>query len=334
MSDAIPELMTAISISSPGPPEVLVPVELPVPVPRNGELLIRVVAAGVNRPDIMQRKGIYPPPPGAPETPGLEIAGPVVARGENTGRFKLGENVCALLPGGGYAQYCTVAEANAMPVPKGLTLIEAAATPETFLVVWDNLVVRGRLKSGETTLIHGGSSGIGTTAIMLARALGARVFVTAGSDAKCKACQELGAHLAINYRTEDFVKAVETATAGRGVDVILDIVGGDYVPKNISCSARDGRIVSLATQKGAKVEIDIVSIMSKRLTLTGSTMRPRSVAEKAAVCRAVEEHIWPLVESGKVRPRVYKTFSLTDAAEAHRLMEASTHIGKIMLLPD
>ena len=303
-----------------------------MPRPKNTELLVKVAAAGVNRPDVMQRKGAYPAPPGAPPTPGLEIAGTVVARGDGARRFALGDELCALVPGGGYAEYCVVAEANAMPVPRGLSLTEAAALPETFMTVWTNVFDRGRLKMGETLLVHGGSSGIGTTAIMLAKAFGAKVLATAGSDEKCQACLALGADHAINYRQADFAERVLEFTAGRGAEVILDMVGGDYVERNLRCAARDGRIVSISFLKGSRVEIDLMPMMLKRLTLTGSTLRPRTVEEKAAICRALEEKVWPLIEDGRLKPLIHITFPLRQAAEAHALMESSRHIGKIMLL--
>jgi NADPH:quinone reductase len=329
----LPLTMSAIEIASPGGPDVLRLSPLPVPAPGPGELLVEVKAAGVNRPDVLQRKGGYPPPPGAPATPGLEIAGTVVATGGGTRRFRLGDELCALVPGGGYAQYCLVAEPNAMPLPEGLSLIEAAALPETFMTVWTNVFDRGRLKRGESLLVHGGSSGIGTTAIMLAAAFGAEVFATAGSDEKCAACRALGARLAINYRTQDFADVILEKTQGRGIDVILDMVGGDYVERNIRCAARDGRIISIAFLKGSKVELDLLPMMLKRLTLSGSTLRPRSVEEKAAICRALENNVWPLIASGSIKPHIHRTFPLADAARAHALMESSEHIGKIVLLP-
>lgn len=321
--------MTAIAISAPGGPEVLVPVRLPVPVPGPGHILVRVRAAGVNRPDVLQRMGAYPPPPGAPETPGLEIAGEVVGVGAGVRRYEAGDRVCALVPGGGYAEYAVVHEDNALPVPPGLSMVEAAAIPETFFTVWTNVFDRGGLKEGETLLIHGGSSGIGTTAIMLAKALGARVIVTAGSEDKCRACRDLGADLAINYRTEDFVAVL--AAQKIQVNVILDMVGADYVARNVRVAALHGRIVNIAFQKGSKVEIDLMPVMLKRLILTGSTLRPRTVAEKAEVARALEETVWPLIAAEQVRPVIFRTFPLAEAAAAHALMESSEHIGKIVL---
>ena len=322
--------MTAIAITRPGGPEVLKPVKLAVPVPGPGQVLVHVKAAGINRPDVLQRKGAYPPPPGAPDTPGLEIAGEVAGLGPGVKRYEAGDRVCALVPGGGYAEFAVVHEDNALPVPPGLSFTEAAAIPETFFTVWTNVFDRGRLAAGETLLIHGGSSGIGTTAIMLARALGARVVVTAGSDEKCEACLDLGADLAINYRTRDFV--AELAAQSIQPDVILDMVGGDYVARNLKVAALHGRIVNIAFQAGSRVEVDLMPIMLKRLTLTGSTLRPRSVAEKAEIARALEQTVWPLIAAGQVGPRIYKTFPLAEAAAAHALMESSKHIGKIVLL--
>ena len=326
------EMMNAIAIEAPGGPEVLKLVRLPMPEPGAGDLLVKVAAAGVNRPDVFQRKGGYPPPPGAPATPGLEIAGKVVAKGSATSRFAIGDEVAALVPGGGYAEFCLVAEPNAMPVPAGLSLTEAGAIPETFMTVWTNVFERGALKPGESLLVHGGTSGIGTTAIMLAKAFGSRVFATAGSDEKCAACERLGAERAINYRREDFLSVTAELTEGRGVDVILDMVGGDYISRNLAAAARDGRIVSIAFLKGSRVEVDLLPMMVKRLTLSGSTLRPRSVAEKAQICRALEARVWPLLASGEIRPQIYRTFPLKDAAAAHALMESSEHIGKIVLV--
>ena len=326
-------MMNAIAISAPGGPEVLKPVQLPVPQPGVGEVLIKVAAAGVNRPDCLQRQGGYPPPPGAPATPGLEVGGEVVALGGGVGRYRLGDQVCALLPGGGYAEYCVAAEDNTLPAPAGLTIIEAAAIPETFFTVWTNVFDRPGLKPGESILIHGGSSGIGTTAIMLAKAFGARVFVTAGPDAKCAACLALGAERAINYRSADFVEVVKEATGGPGVNVILDMVGGDYIARNIRAAAMHGRIVSIAFLNGSKAEADFLPVMLKRLTLTGSTLRPRSVAEKAEIARALEAKVWPLLAAGQIKPQIFKTFPLAEAAGAHALMESSAHTGKIMLAP-
>ena len=330
----IPDTMTAIAIKEPGAPEVLVPTELPTPVPGEGEVLINVAAAGVNRPDVLQRKGGYPPPPGAPETPGLEIAGTVAALGEGASRHAIGDEVCALVAGGGYAQYCTVHESNALPVPHGLSLTEAAGLPETFFTVWTNVFERGALQPGESFLVHGGSSGIGTTAIMLASALGARVFATAGSASKCAACEDLGAEICVNYREADFVEVLRQATGKRGIDVILDMVGGDYIARNIKLAARDGRIVNIAYLNGSRAEVDFLPVMLKRLTLTGSTLRIRPVADKAGIADALQKTVWPLLAAGKIKPIIHKTFPLTEVAAAHALMETSSHIGKIILTVD
>ncbi|MFG1374420.1 NAD(P)H-quinone oxidoreductase [Xanthobacter oligotrophicus] len=330
----LPETMTAILISAPGGPEVLVPGTRPVPAPAPGELLVKVEAAGINRPDVMQRKGLYPPPPGASDIPGLEIAGTVVALGEGASRFKVGDRVCALVTGGGYAQYCTTHEATALPIPEGLSAAEAAALPETAFTVWSNIFERGQLKAGETLLLHGGSSGIGTTAIQLAKAFGARVVVTAGSDEKCDACLKLGADLAVNYRTQDFVAEVKSFTAGKGANVILDMIGGPYIQKNYEAAAQDGRIVQIAFQQGAKAEVDFMRLMLKRLTHTGSTLRSRPVAEKAALAAAIVEKVFPLIAAGKYRPVMDETFPLTNATAAHARMDASAHVGKIVLTVD
>ncbi|MCG5235705.1 NAD(P)H-quinone oxidoreductase [Xanthobacter oligotrophicus] len=331
---SLPETMTAILISAPGGPEVLVPGTRPVPAPAPGELLVKVEAAGINRPDVMQRKGLYPPPPGASDIPGLEIAGTVVALGEGASRFKVGDRVCALVTGGGYAQYCTTHEATALPIPEGLSAAEAAALPETAFTVWSNIFERGQLKAGETLLLHGGSSGIGTTAIQLAKAFGARVVVTAGSDEKCTACVTLGADLAVNYRTQDFVAEVKSFTAGKGANVILDMIGGPYIQKNYEAAAQDGRIVQIAFQQGAKAEVDFMRLMLKRLTHTGSTLRSRPVAEKAALAAAIVEKVFPLIAAGKYRPVMDETFPLANAAAAHARMDASAHVGKIVLTVD
>ena len=327
----LPQTMTAIAFHAPGGPEVLVPEPRPLPILRDGEILVRVHAAGVNRPDVLQRQGLYPPPPGAPDIPGLEIAGEVVAGGPGAGRFKLGDRVTALVPGGGYAEYCKVHETNALPVPNGLSMVEAAAIPETFFTVWPNLFERGRLAAGETALIHGGSSGIGTTAIQLAKAFGAKVIVTAGSADKCAACVKLGADVAINYRSEDFVERVKAETGGRGADVILDMVGGDYVKRNHQAAAEDGRIVQIALQAGPTAEVDFRVVMGKRLVHTGSTLRPRPVAFKASVAAALYEKVWPLLEARRVVPVIDSTFPLADAAAAHARIEAPEHVGKIVL---
>jgi len=323
--------MTAITIRAAGGPEVLVPEERPIAAPGEGEILVKVTAAGVNRPDVMQRQGLYPPPPGASDIPGLEIAGEVAALGPGATRFKTGDKVTALVAGGGYAEYCAVHETNALPVLASLSLIEAAAVPETFFTVWHNVFERGRLKSGETLLVHGGSSGIGTTAIQLAKAFGARVITTAGSAEKCEACRKLGADVAVNYRSEDFVAATKTATGGKGAEVILDMVGGDYIARNYEAAGVDGRIVQIAFQGSSRANVDFLRIMLKRLTHTGSTLRARAVADKASIARALETNVWPLIAAGKVKPVIYRTFPLREAAAAHALMETSTHIGKIVL---
>ena len=326
------ETMTAIEISSPGGPEVLKPGTRPMPELKAGEVLIEVAAAGINRPDVFQRMGRYDPPPGAPDIPGLEVAGRIVkAAGDVTG-FKVGDQVCALVAGGGYAEFCTAPAAQCLPVPAGLSMVEAAALPETFFTVWSNVFDRGQLQPGESLLVHGGSSGIGTTAIQLGRAFGARVFTTAGSAEKCEACLKLGAERAINYRDEDFVEVVKTATEGRGVDVVLDMVGGDYIPRSLSVMAADGRHVSIAFLRGSKSTIDFNAVMRKRLTLTGSTLRPRPIADKAAIAEKLKAQVWPKIADGAIRPLVYKTFPLAEAAAAHALMESSEHIGKIVLV--
>jgi putative PIG3 family NAD(P)H quinone oxidoreductase len=326
----IPGTMTAIEIREPGGPEVLVPVSRPVPAPGPGEVLIKVAAAGVNRPDVLQRKGGYPPPPGASDIPGLELAGQVVALGADAGRWALGDRVTALVAGGGYAQYCTAPAVQCLPVPEGLDLAEAAALPETFFTVWSNVFDRGGLQAGEFFLVHGGSSGIGTTAIQLARAFGARVFATAGSAEKCRACEDLGAERAINYREEDFVEVVKTATGG-GVNVILDMVGGDYIQRDIKALAPDGRLVFIAFLGGSTAEVDFLPMMIKRLTISGSTLRIRPIEFKAAIARQLEAKVWPLIAQGQVRPVMHQRFPLAEAAQAHDLMESGAHIGKIVL---
>lgn len=329
--------MIAIEISQPGDPDVLVPVERPTPKPAAGDVLIKVTAAGVNRPDVMQRRGKYPPPPGASDIPGLEVAGTIVALGEgvsesSTPGWRIGDHVCALVSGGGYAEYCAAPSPQCLPVPKGMDVTSAAAIPETFFTVWTNVFERGRLQPGGSILIHGGSSGIGTTAIQLARARGSRVFATAGSAEKCRACEQLGAERAINYRDEAFVAVVREATGNRGVDVVLDMVGAEYFARNVDALAMEGRLVEIATLRGATAELNIATIMQRRLTITGSTLRTRSVAEKGAIASALREHVWPLLESGVVKPIVFATFPLRDAAAAHRLMESSTHVGKLVLV--
>ena len=326
----LPARMTVIGIKAPGGPEVLVPEERQVPTPGEGELLIRVRAAGVNRPDVMQRKGLYPPPPGASDIPGLEIAGEIAALGPAIRRWKEGDRVMSLVSGGGYAEYCVATATHTLPV-SGLPMQDAAAVPETFFTVWHNVFERGALNAGETLLVHGGSSGIGTTAIQLAKQFGAKVFVTAGSDEKCEACRKLGADLAINYKTEDFVANAKKATDGKGVDLILDMVGGDYIERNFEAAAVEGRIVQIAFQGSPKATVDFRRLMLKRLHHTGSTLRSRSTADKAAIARAVEDKVLPLLADGRVKPVLYKTFPLKDAAAAHALMESSAHIGKIVL---
>ncbi|MFQ6024303.1 MAG: NAD(P)H-quinone oxidoreductase, partial [Acidiferrobacterales bacterium] len=318
MSTSIPDTMTAIEIAEPGEPEVLRLTERPVPPLDRGEVLLKVAAAGINRPDVMQRKGMYPPPPGASDIPGLEIAGTVVALGDGVTEVNEGDAVCALVSGGGYATYCPAPASLCLRIPKGLNMIEGAALPETFFTVWTNVFDRGQLKAGETFLVHGGSSGIGTTAIQLAKSMGARVFVTAGTAEKCRACEELGADAAINYREEDFVERIKALTDGQGVNLILDMVGGDYLPRNLASLAVEGRVVQIALQRGPKVEMNLLPVMLKRLTVTGSTLRPRTVEQKAVIADALRDKVWPLLDAGKVRPLIHATFPLTQAAEAHR----------------
>ena len=326
--------MQFVDIVEPGDPEVLQLASCPVPVAGPGQLLIRVAAAGVNRPDILQRKGMYPVPPSASPIAGLEVCGEVVAHGDGASKFEVGEKICALVNGGGYAEYVAVPEGQCLPVPEGLTAVEAAALPETFFTVWTNVFDRGALKSGESFLVHGGSSGIGTTAIQLAKARGATVFATAGSKEKCAACEELGATLAVNYREQDFVEVLKEATDGKGIDVILDMVSGDYLPRNVELAAMHGRIVIIATLRGRQADLSIGPIMLKCLVLTGSVLRPRTDAEKAAIADALLEHAWPLIEAGEVRPVIHSVFPLEEAAKAHQLMESSEHIGKIVLALD
>jgi NADPH:quinone reductase len=329
---ALPATMTVIEISEPGGPDVLKPNTRPMPLPGAGEVLIQVSAGGVNRPDVMQRQGNYPPPAGASDIPGLEVAGTVAAVGLGVNHTKIGDAVCALVTGGGYATYCVAPEPQCLPVPKGLNLVEAAALPETFFTVWTNLFERGALKPGETVLIHGGTSGIGTTAIQLAKALGAQqIFATAGSREKVRACERLGAARGIDYKHEDFAKVVKEATANRGVDVILDMVGGDYIQRNIGALAIEGRLVYIAFLRGSTAEINLLPLLLKRATLTGSTLRARTVEQKAAIAAPLRRVVWPLLEQGKVKPVIHRTFPLADAVEAHRLMEASEHIGKLVL---
>jgi NADPH:quinone reductase len=327
----LPKVMRAVEIAKPGGPEVLRAAERPLPAPKPDEILIKVAAAGVNRPDVLQRSGNYPVPPDASDLPGLEVAGEVVATGSSASLWRKGDKVCALVHGGGYAEYCVAPEVQALPVPRGLSLVEAASLPETFFTVWGNVYDRGRLAPGESLLVQGGTSGIGVTAIQMAAATGNRVFATAGSDEKCAACVRLGAEKAINYRTQDFAAEIKAATGGKGVDVILDMVGGDYVPKELKCLADDGRLVFIAFLRGPKTELDINELMRRRLTITGSTLRPRPVAFKGALARSLREKIWPLIDAGRIKPQVYQTFALAQAADAHRLMESSQHIGKIVL---
>ena len=323
--------MRAVEISKPGPPEVLRAVERKDPTPGAGEVRIRVAAAGVNRPDVLQRRGAYPPPPGASDLPGLEVAGEIDVLGSGVSEWHVGDRVCALLAGGGYATLCTAPAVQCLPIPRGIDFVAAAAMPETFFTVWTNVFDRGKLRAGESALFHGGSSGIGTTAIQLAVARGSRVFATAGSDEKCRACEQLGAERAINYRTEDFVEIVKQVTQGRGVDLILDIVGGDYIARDLAALAVEGRLVVIGFMGGDTATIDFRRVLGRRLTITGSTLRPRSPAEKGEIATALRWEVWPLVEQGVVKPIVYRTFPLEDAAAAHRLMESSEHVGKIVL---
>ena len=328
---SLPATMTAIAVRAPGGPEMLVPEQRPVPQPGPGEILVKVAAAGVNRPDVMQRLGLYPPPKGTTDIPGLEIAGSVAACGEDVTRWKTGDPVAALVVGGGYAEYCLAVEGHALPLPRALDPVAAAAIPETFFTVWHNAFERGRLQSGETLLVHGGSSGIGTAAIQLAKAFGARVIATAGSAEKCEACRRLGADAAVNYKEQDFVAAAKAATDGRGADVILDMVGGDYIERNYEAAAVEGRVVQIAFQSSSKASVDFRRIMLKRLTHTGSTLRARSIADKGAIARAVEERVLPLIAAGRVRPLIDSTFPLGEASAAHKRMETSAHVGKIVL---
>ena len=323
--------MKCIEISKPGGPEVLVVAERPKPAPKENEILVKVAAAGINRPDVLQRMGRYPVPPGASDLPGLEIAGEVVALGSAARNFKVGDKVCALTHGGGYAEYCVTPEVQALPIPKGLSAQEAASLPETFFTVWSNVYDRARLAPGESLLVQGGSSGIGVTAIQMAAAMGNRVFATAGSDEKVAACLKLGADLGINYKTQDFAAEIKAATGGKGVNVILDMVGGDYVPRELKSLADEGRLVYIASLGGVKAEIDIFEIQRRRIVITGSTLRPRPVEFKGEIARNLREKIWPLIEAGKIKPVIYKSFPLAQASEAHKLMETSTHIGKLVL---
>jgi NADPH2:quinone reductase len=323
--------MKAIEIAQPGGPDVLKLGERPTPVPAQGEVLIKVAAAGVNRPDVEQRKGTYPPPPGASDIPGLEIAGTVAALGPGANGLKLGDAVCALVSGGGYAEFCTAPVPQCLPVPKGLGMVEAAALPETFFTVWQNVFDRARLKGGETILIHGGSSGIGTTAIQMAKVMGARVLATAGSDEKCKACVALGAERAINYNTEDFAEVVLAETKKKGADVILDMVGGKYFERNVAVLAIEGRLSVIALLGGRDAKLDLALLLRKRLTVVGSVLRARPIAEKGAVAESLRREIWPLISAGKIKPVIDSTFPLADAAKAHARMETSAHVGKIVL---
>jgi len=323
--------MRAIEISAPGGPEVLRVTQRPVPIPAANEVLIEVAAAGVNRPDVLQRKGGYPPPPGASDIPGLEVAGTIVAAGAGANTWKTGDRVCALVTGGGYAEYVAAPAPQCLPIPRGLTLVEAAGLPETFFTVWVNVFERAGLKGSETLLIQGGSSGIGVTAIQMARAFGHRVFVTAGSAEKCTACEKLGASRAINYRTEDFVAVVKELTGGKGVDVILDMVGGDYVPRELACLADDGRLSLIAFLGGTRATIDMTDILRRRLTITGSALRARSVEVKGAIAQSLQQKVWPLIEAGRIKPVIYRTFRLEEASAAHALMESSAHVGKIIM---
>ena len=328
---AYPETMTAIDPEAPGGPEVLVAVERPVPAPGRGEVLIRVVAAGVNRPDVLQRKGGYAPPPGAPSIPGLEVAGEIVAVGDGVGAEQIGQPVCALIAGGGYAEYALAPAGQCLPVPEAITMIEAAAIPETLFTVWTNLFERAYAVEGDTVLVHGGTSGIGTMAIKLANLFGLTIIVTAGSDEKCAAAMRIGADHAINYKTHDFVAAVKEITGGAGVAAVMDMVGGDYVPRNLQCLADDGRHVSIAVQRGFEATIPIFEVMRRRLTLTGSTLRPRDAAFKTLVADELAGTVWPHVEAGRLKPEIDRTFPFADAADAHRRMEAGDHVGKIVL---
>jgi putative PIG3 family NAD(P)H quinone oxidoreductase len=323
--------MIAIAVTKPGGPDVLQPIDVPTPQPRAREVLIRVAAAGVNRPDVMQREGKYPPPPGASDIPGLEVSGTVSACGPEVDRWQVGDRVCALVSGGGYAEYCIAPDVQCLPIPAPTDVTAAGGIPETFFTVWTNVFERGRLSAGESFLVHGGSSGIGTTAIQMARAFDARVFATAGSEEKCAACEGLGAERAVNYKTHDFAAVLTEITDGRGIDVILDMVGAPYFSRNLDLLALEGRLLQIAVLHGAKAEISLVRLLRQRLTVTGSTLRARTVAEKGAIAKSLEGAVWPLVESGKIRPVIYATFPLAKAAEAHRLMESGSHIGKILL---
>lgn len=328
------ERMKVIEISEYGDADVLKLTDRPIPEPASGEVLIRVAAAGLNRADVMQRNGHYPPPPGASDLLGLEVSGTVAATAPDVHDLSVGDEVCALLAGGGYAQYCTAPASSCLPIPKSLNLVESAAVPETFFTVWTNIFMRGKLKKGERLLVHGGTSGIGTTAIQLAKAFGAKVCATAGSDEKCDACIQLGADLAINYREDDFVEKAKTWTDGQGVDVILDIVAGDYLAKNIKSLAVEGRLVIIATQGGLKSEINALPIMMKRLTVTGSTLRPRTVEQKSEIAQELREHAWPLLDNGSIKPVIDSIYPMHQISDAHRRLDSGTHIGKILLQMD
>ena len=330
---AIPETMRVVDVTESGPPEGLQIGTRPVPVPGAGEVLIRVAAAGVNRADTMQRKGNYPPPPGASDILGLEVSGTVAAVGEGVSEPSVGAEVCALLTGGGYAEYCLAPAPQCLPIPAPVSLTDAAALPEAYATVWTNVIDRGRLTDGESLLVHGGSSGIGTVAIQLARLFGARIFATAGTPAKCATCVELGAEQAIDYRAEDFVAVLREATGGRGVDLVLDMVGGAYLERNVASLAVEGRLVIIALMEGAAAELDLARLMSRRLTVTGATLRARSVKEKAGILASLRDRVWPRFATGELRPIVHDTYPLADAAEAHRVMESSVHIGKLLLVP-
>lgn len=331
MSQDLPSHMRAIEISQPGGPQVLRPAQRPTPRPRPGEVVIQVHTAGVNRPDCFQRAGSYAPPPGASDLPGLEVSGTVAALGEGVSQWRVGDTVCALTPGGGYAQFCAAPAAHCLPIPAGFDLAQAAALPETFFTVWINVFERAGLKPGETLLVQGGASGIGVTAIQLARAFGSRVFATAGSPEKCAACERLGAERAVNYRSEDFGEVVKQLTGGKGVDVILDMVGGDYIQRELKCLANDGRLSIIAFLGGSKTTLDMADVLYRRLTITGSTLRPRSIEYKAQVAQALREKVWPLLERGQIKPVIHQVFPLDQAAAAHALMESGGHIGKLLL---
>jgi NADPH:quinone reductase len=325
------ETMRAVEITQPGAPDVLVECSRPVPQAAAGEVLIKVAAAGINRPDVLQRQGNYAPPPGATDIPGLEVAGEIIALGSGVTEWKIGDKVCALVAGGGYAEYCVAPAVQCLPIPKSLSMVEAAALPETFFTVWSNVFDRAKLSAGETFMVQGGSSGIGTTAIQLARAMGHRVFATAGSDEKCAACVKLGAEKAVNYKTQDFVEEIKKHTNGKGVDVILDMVAGDYIPREVKCLADDGRLVLIAFLRGPLAQMDFKEVLMRRLTITGSTLRPRPIAFKGAIAQNLRDKVWPLIEAGKIKPVMHSTFALKDASKAHALMESSEHIGKIVL---